>query len=61
MGWGWARSWLKISPHRAEVYSHTQRDPIKKKSAGLERDEGRQVAVRNQAVAIPVLHDPHAL
>lgn len=29
MGWDWARSWLRISAHRAEVYSHTQRYPIK--------------------------------
>lgn len=44
MGWGWARSWLKISAHRAEVYS--QRYPIKTKSTGLERDGDKQVGGR---------------
>lgn len=47
MGWDWARPWLKISAHRVEVYSHTQRYQIKKEINRLrerERDEGRQVA-----------------
>ena len=46
MGWGWARPWLKISAHRVEVYSHTQRYQIKKEINRLRErdDEGRQVA-----------------